>query len=191
MKKLILASASPWRKKILTKAGFKFSVEESGYREDMSQKLSPRVLARTLALGKARKVAVRHQEAVILGADTFAVFRGELLGKPHTPKRAVAMLKMLSGKTHVLLTGFAIVDAKTNKSVTKVVATRVTMKKLSDEVIKSYVATGEPLKAAGAYVIQGNGAKLMKKTEGDVNNIAGLPIFDVVRELKKFAISAR
>ncbi|MEK7133493.1 MAG: nucleoside triphosphate pyrophosphatase [Patescibacteria group bacterium] len=191
MKKLILASASPWRKNILTKAGFRFTVEESGYKENMGLKLSPRVLARTLALGKVKKAATRHKDAVVLAADTFAVFRGELLGKPLTPKRAVQMLKMLSGKTHTLLTGFAIADSKTGKSVAKVVATRVTMRKLPEQEILDYVATGEPLNAAGAYVVQGGGAKLIQKTDGDINNIAGLPLLDVVAELKKFGVSAR
>ncbi len=190
MRKVILASVSPWRKAILAKAGFRFKVEESGYKENMKLGLAPRVLAGQLALGKAKKVAARHKDAIVIGADTFAVFRGELLGKPYTPKRAIQMLKMLSGKTHTLLTGFAIVDSKTGRSVTKVVGTRVTLRKLSDDEIKEYVKTGEPLNAAGAYVIQGGGARLMKKTEGDVNNIAGLPLTDVVEELKKFGISA-
>lgn len=191
MRKVILASVSPWRKEILAKAGFRFKVEESGYKENMKLELSPRVLARLLALGKAKKVAARHKDTVVIGADTFVVFRGELLGKPYTPKRAIQILKMLSGKTHTLLTGFAIVDSKTGKIVTKVVGTRVTLRKLSDDEIKEYVKTGEPLNAAGAYVIQGGGARLMKKTEGDVNNIAGLPLADVVEELKKFGVLAR
>src|SRR3989338_903833 len=113
MKKVILASVSPWRKKILTEAGVRFTVEESGYEEDMSIPLAPRALARRLALCKAEAVAKRHKDAVVIGADTFAVFRGKLLGKPHTEKRATEMLTMLSGKTHTLLTGFAIIDSKT------------------------------------------------------------------------------
>ena len=176
---------------MLASTGIPFRVEESGYKENMKLRVAPRALARRLALGKARKVARRHADAVVIGADTFVVFRGKLLGKPYTLKRAIQMLRMLSGKTHMLLTGFAIVDSKTNRSVSKVVGTKVTLRKLSVREIEEYVKTGQPLDAAGAYVIQGGGAKLMKKTEGDVNNIAGLPLADVVEALKKFGVSMK
>lgn len=189
MKKLILASVSPWRKKILTDAGIRFTVEESGYEENMKLPFAPRVLARRLALGKAELVAKRHKDTVVIGADTFAVFRGKLLGKPLTSARAIAMLTMLSGKTHTLLTGFAIVDSAAGRSISKTVGTRVTFRKLSGTEIAAYVKTGEPLKAAGAYVIQGQGAKLIEKTTGDINNIAGLPLADVLEALKKFDVS--
>ncbi|PIR83938.1 septum formation protein Maf [Candidatus Kaiserbacteria bacterium CG10_big_fil_rev_8_21_14_0_10_51_14] len=191
MRKVILASASPWRKKMLASTGIPFQVEESGYRENMKLKLAPRVLARRLALGKAKKVAARHRDVVVIGADTFVVFRGKPIGKPITPKRAVEVLLMLSGKRHTLLTGFAIVDSKTGRSFSKTVATHVTLRKLSKEEIERYVKTGEPLNAAGAYVIQGGGAQLMEKTEGDVNNVAGLPLADVVAGLKKFGLQGK
>ncbi len=186
--RIILASASPWRKKILSTTGIPFCVEESGYEEDMRLPLSPRVLARHLALGKARAVATRHNDAIVIGADTFVVFRGKLLGKPHTPARARTMLEMLSGKTHTILTGFAIVDSKTKRYVSKTVATRVTFKKLSAREISDYAQTREPLKAAGAYVIQGQGAKLIRKTSGDTDNVAGLPIAEVLKSLAKFSV---
>ena len=188
MKKVILASVSPWRKKILSTTGIPFTVEESGFEEDMSLPLAPRVLARRLALSKAEAVAKRHKDAVVIGADTFAVFRGKLLGKPHTEERAREMLTMLSGKTHTLLTGFAIVDSKTGRHICKTVGTRVKFRKLSQTEISAYVKTGEPLKAAGAYVIQGQGVKLMEKTVGDINNIAGLPLSAVLGALKRFGV---
>lgn len=188
MKKLILASVSPWRRKILTEAGIRFTVEESGYKEDMKLPFAPRVLARRLALGKAQAVAGRHKNALVIGADTFAVFRGKLLGKPLTPARAIAMLTMLSGKTHVLLTGFSIVDSATGRHISKTVATQVRFRNLSQAEIAAYVDTGEPLKAAGAYVIQGQGARLIEKTVGDANNVAGLPLSSVKKELAKFGV---
>lgn len=188
MRKIILASVSPWRKKVLTEAGIPFTVEESGYEEDMSLALPPRVLARHLALGKANTAAARHADAVVIGADTFVVYRGALLGKPHTPKRAGEMLEMLSGKTHTILTGFAVVDSKTGKHISKTVGTRVKFRKLSPEEIAAYVKTGEPLKAAGAYVIQGEGARLVEKTTGDRNNVAGLPLSAVLETLGKFGV---
>ncbi|OGG77407.1 septum formation protein Maf [Candidatus Kaiserbacteria bacterium RIFCSPLOWO2_01_FULL_54_24] len=186
MRKIILASVSPWRKKILSRAGITFSTEESGYEENMSLDLPPRALARHLALGKAKAAAVRHKNALIIGADTFIVFRGALLGKPHTPARAIAMLKKLSGHTHTILTGYAIMDSKTGRCVTRTIGTRVTFRKLPLSEIREYVRSGEPLKAAGAYVIQGQGARLIEKTEGDVNNIAGLPLEALMKDLRRF-----
>jgi len=188
MRKLILASVSPWRRRILTETGISFSMEESGYEEDMSLKLPPRTLARHLALGKAKMAAARHADSVVIGADTFVVFRGQLLGKPHTPKRAIEMLEMLSGRTHTILTGFAVVDSKSGRHVAKTSGTRVTFRKLSSEEIREYVATGEPLKAAGAYVIQGKGERLVRKAVGDRNNIAGLPLAALLKELAKFGV---
>ena len=189
MRKIILASASHWRKKILASTGVPFVVEESGYKENMSLPLAPRVLARHLALGKARMAAARHKDALIIGADTFGVFRGKLLGKPHTALSARAMLSMLSGKTHTLLTGFAILDSRTGRHISKSVGTRVTLKKLSALEISEYVATGEPLKVAGGYAIQGQGAKLITKIKGDRNNIAGFPLTAVLQELAKFGVA--
>lgn len=188
MRKVILASVSPWRKKILTEAGIPFTVEKSGYKEDMSIALAPRVLARRLALGKAKAAAARHKDAVVIGADTFVVYRGALLGKPHTPKRAGEMLGMLSGKTHTILTGFAVVDSKTGKYLSKTVGTRVKFRKLSPEEISSYVKTREPLEAAGAYVIQGRGSRLIQHTDGNPDNVAGLPLSAVLEALGKFGV---
>ncbi len=188
MRKIILASVSPWRKKVLSMTGIPFDVEESGYEEDMKLPLPPRVLARRHALEKARAVAARHKDAIVIGADTFAVFRGKLLGKPHTAARARVVLKMLSGKTHTILTGFAIVDSRTGRHISKTVGTRVTFRKLSAREIAVYVNTGESLKVAGAYAIQGHGAKLIKKIDGDWNNIAGFPLKAVLQELAKFGV---
>ena len=186
VRKIILASVSPWRKKILSRAGIKFSTEESGYEENMSLDLPPRSLARHLALGKAKATAARHKNALIIGADTFIVFLGALLGKPHTPSRAIAMLKKLSGHTHTILTGYAILDSKTGRHITRTIGTRVTFRILPLREIREYVRSGEPLKAAGAYVIQGQGWKLIEKTVGDVNNIAGLPLEALMKDLRTF-----
>jgi septum formation protein len=188
MRKVILASASPWRKNILETTRIPFVVEESGYEEDMTLKIQPRVMAKRFALGKARAVASRHKDAIVIGADTFVVFKGQLLGKPHTPSRARAMLTMLSGTSHSVLTGFAIIDTKTNREVSRVVETRVTFRILSKKEIADYVKTGEPLKAAGAYTSQSGGASFMKKIIGSHYNIVGLPIAEVVEELKKCGI---
>lgn len=186
MRKLILASESPWRRKILENAGISFTVEKSGYKENMGLKLSPPALAKKLALGKAAAVAKRHRNAIVLGADTLISFKGKILGKPRSRKLAAAMLKSLSGATHTIITGFAIVDSKTDRCAVKAISTKVTFKKLSASEIGEYVRTGEPLRAAGGYAIQGGGSKLIKKIRGDYNNVAGLPVGDIIRELERF-----
>ncbi|MDO8522491.1 MAG: Maf family protein [bacterium] len=189
MRKIILASESPWRRKILKDAGISFTVEKSGYKENMNLKLSPPALARKLALGKALAVASRHQNAIVIGADTFVVFNGKILGKPKTRVRASAMLKSLSGTTHSLLTGFAIVDSKTGRHITRVVTTKVTFRKLSSREIREYVQSGESLNAAGGYAIQGGGSELIKGIKGDYDNVAGLPLKELIIELNKFSHS--
>lgn len=188
MRKIILASASPWRRKILEDAGISFTVEESGYKENLNLKLSPTVLAKKLALEKALAVARRHKDAIVIGADTFVVFKGKILGKPKTRKRAVEMLNSLSGTTHSLLTGFAIVDLKTGKRIRKAVNTRVIFKTLSSREIEEYVKTGEPMRVAGGYAIQGGGLKLIKGIKGDYDNVVGLPLKELMVELKKFDV---
>lgn len=188
VKRIILASKSPWRKKILATTGILFSVEKSGYKENMNLKLAPPALAKKLALGKAMAVASRHKNAVVIGADTFVVFKGKILGKPRTPKLAREMLKNLSGTTHSLLTGFAIVDSKTGRHITKSVSTKVAFRKLSLRKIDAYVKTGEPLRAAGGYAIQGGGSKLIKGIKGDYDNVVGLPLKELLVELRKFDI---
>lgn len=125
MKKIILASKSPSRKMLLEKIGLDFVVEASDFEEDMSIDLPAVELIQVLAKGKAENVAAKHEEGIVIGADTFIEFEGEYLGKPHTPKRAKEMLRRLSGKSHLIYTGFAVVDANTNKAVTRAVETKV------------------------------------------------------------------
>ena len=188
VKKIILASQSPWRKDILSKTGIPFSVEESGYEEDMSLKIPPRELAKRLALGKAEMVATRRPDALVIAADTFVVFGRHIIGKPHTPKRAREVLTMLSGKWHTIITGFAVIDGGSGKRVVRSVETRVHLRKADAKEIAAYVKTGEPLKVAGGYAIQGRAGALIDKIEGDYWNIVGLPLSAIVLELKKFGI---
>ena len=188
MKKLILASSSPWRKIILEKACIPFEVQVPDYEEDMTLRLSPPQLAVTLALGKARSVAIRHTNAVIVGADTFAVYKKELIGKPHTKTNATRILKMLSGKWHDVYTGLAVVDAKSGKFLSKTVHTRVHFRKLTSSEIRAYVESGEPLKAAGSYTSQNTGATFIDRIEGEFWSVTGLPIATLVPLLARFGI---
>ena len=113
---------------------------------------------------------------------------GRLLGKPDDAAHARRMLKQLSGKCHEVLTGFTIMDSGSGKTVSRVIKTKVYFKELSSRQIEEYVETGEPLGKAGAYAIQGLGAAMVDKIEGDYFNVVGLPVRALARELKKFGI---
>lgn len=188
MKTLILASGSPSRKEILGETGFPFTVDVSNYEEDMSLDMPPKELAMTLSRGKAQDVAKRHKNAVILAADSFGVFKGELLGKPHTLERAKEMLTTLSGQCHLFITGFTIIDSETNKEFTGVDETKVYFKKITQQEIDDYLTKENVLEKAGAYTIQGLGKNLIDKIEGDYNNVRGLPLAKVAQSLKDFGI---
>lgn len=186
--RIILASASPRRKEILGKTGLKFTVDVSEYEEDMSLGMPPHQLARFLSSEKAKTVAIKYRNALVIAADTFIVFKGGLLGKPHTEKEAKRMLTLLNGKAHSVITGFTIIDTNTKKKLSRSVETRVYFKKMTVQEIESYVRTGEPLDKAGAYAIQDLGAVIVKKIEGDYFNIMGLPLRSVTDTLKKFGV---
>ena len=187
-RKIILASASPRRREILSMTGLKFSVDAGGYEEDMDLALKPRRLARFLSSEKAKAIAVKYINALVIAADTFIVFRGSLLGKPHTRVEARRMLDLLNGKTHSVITGFTIIDTSTKKKLSRSVETRVYFRKLTVEEIEAYIGTGEPLDKAGAYAIQGIGAVIVKKIEGDYFNVMGLPLSSLTEALKKFGV---
>ncbi len=189
MKKIILASQSPWRKTILEKLGLIFEVVVSNYEEDMTRSLPPHVLALTLARGKAEAVAAKHRDALIIAADTFIIFGDELMGKPGTPERAIEMLTKLSGKWHEIITGFVILDGETGQEAEQLVSTRVHLRDADEKEIAAYVATGEPLNVAGGYAVQGRAGALIDRIEGDYWNIVGLPMSALVVELKKFGIT--
>ncbi|MEK7181359.1 MAG: nucleoside triphosphate pyrophosphatase [Patescibacteria group bacterium] len=186
--KIILASTSLSRKELLQKIGLKFQAEDSGYEENMKENLPPHALAKKLSRGKAEVVAKRHKNAIIIAADTIVVLGKEVMGKPHSAKGAKEMLKKLSGKSHSIITGFTIINAKTGKIISQSIETKVHMKKLSPQIIATYVNSKEPLDKAGAYAIQGLGSILIDKIEGDYSNIVGLPLAPLVVALKKFGV---
>lgn len=188
MKKIVLASASPRRKELLEGTGLKFEVDASDYEEDMSVRMEPHKLARFLSREKAKAIAERHKNALIIAADTFIVFKGRLLGKPHTGKEATKMLEMLSSKSHSVITGYTVLDTGTKKVVTGSEETKVYFKRLSEKEIRNYVRTKEPLDKAGAYAIQGLGAVIVERIEGDFFNVVGLPLSALVESLKKFGV---
>ena len=189
MKKLILASASPRRKELLQKIGLKFEVDASNCAEEIDPAALPEELVRRISIDKAKAVAPRHQNAVIIAADTIGVIGKKVLGKPHTAAEARKMLAQISGKAHLVITGLTVLDTATDKIITKTVTTKVYIKKLTPLEIDAYVATGEPLDKAGAYGIQGLGAVIVERIEGDYYNVVGLPLFTLTEVLKEFGIS--
>lgn len=182
MRKIVLASASPRRRALLKQIGLRFVVDPSNYDEKID---SPEILS----LHKAQEVVKRHKDALIIAADTLVVYKDKILGKPKTAQSAKAMLRLLSGKMHIVITGFAVLDTKNGQCVTKSVETKVFMKKLSSREINSYVATGEPLDKAGGYGIQEQGSIFVRKIEGDFFNVVGLPLSALAEVLKKFGIT--
>ncbi len=187
-KEIILASASPRRKELLELIGLQFKVDPGDYKENMNLKLSPHELARALSLEKAKSVAGKYNNAIIIAADTFVIIRGQLLGKPRTEEEARRMLVLLDGATHSVITGFTILDTDTGKKISRSVETKVTFKKLTEKEINAYVKTKEPLDKAGAYAIQGLGSIFVKRIEGDYFNVIGLPLYPLVECLAEFGI---
>ena len=189
MKTIILASASPRRKVLLEKIGLIFEVEPSNYEEDMLMRLEPHGFAQKLSLEKARVVAGKHKNSIVIAADTFIVFGGQILGKPHTEKDAREMLEAISGKYHSVITGFSIIDTGKNKTLSKSIETKVYIRKLTLAEIDSYVKSKEPLDKAGAYAIQGLGSVFVEKIDGDYYNVVGLPLSALTEALKEFGVN--
>jgi septum formation protein len=188
MKRIILASASPRRKDLMEQIGLQFEVEPSNYDEETMLGSEPHEMAKKLSLGKARTAARKHRNAIIIAADTFVVFGDRVLGKPRTDYEARKMLRALNGQAHSVITGFTILDTETGKVVSRSVETRVHMRKLTLKDIDRYVRSKEPLGKAGGYAIQGLGAVLVERIDGDYSNVVGLPLSALVECLEKFGV---
>ncbi|MCX6004020.1 MAG: Maf family protein [Chloroflexi bacterium] len=189
MKRIILASASLRRKALLEQIGLKFTVDASVQEDTEFVGQEPHQLAREISLKKAESVANGYPDAVIIAADTFGVIGNRVIGKPHSEAEARAMLTALSGKSHTVITGFTVLDTLTRKAVSRSVETTVYMKQITKSEIETYVKTGEPLDKAGAYAIQGLGAVLVDKIEGDYFNVMGLPLYALTEVLKEFGVN--
>ncbi len=187
-RKIVLASSSPRRKELLSLTGLTFTIDPSSYEEVLVPGVKPGLLARRLSSEKAKAVAKKYNNALIIAADTFIVFRHHLMGKPHSEKEAVRMLCLLNGGAHSVITGFTILDTATAKKLSRSVETKVWFRKLTKKEIISYVKTGEPLDKAGAYAIQGRGSLIVEKVEGDYFNVIGLPLCSLAEALKKFGV---
>lgn len=183
---LLLASASPRRQAILEQLGLDFEVVppplEAERRWDGAE--LPAAYAREIAVAKARAVAARRSDALVLGADTIVVLDGDVLGKPVDPGEARRMLARLGGREHVVHTGIAVVTPEGAEG-SAVEATAVAIRSLSPAEVEAYVATGEPLDKAGAYGIQGLGAALVEGVRGCYFNVMGLPVARMLTLLRE------
>ena len=183
---MILASASPRRARILRDLGLSFEVVVSGVDETMAPHEDPAAAAARIACDKARFVAGQGAGRPVLAADTMVVCDGRVLGKPGTPEASVAMLRLLSGRTHDVVTGVCAIAGGVERS--GVERTAVTFAVLDEAEIAWYVATGETLDKAGAYHVDGRGALFIRSIEGSPSNVAGLPVTLVRRLLREVGV---
>lgn len=182
--RLILASASPRRAEILTSLGIPFTVDPADVDETPRPGETPDQTAARLASAKAAAVAQRHPGAPILAADTLVVLDGAVLGKPVDDADAARMLSRLSGREHRVVTGVCL-RADAGPGTTLVEWSRVRFAPLSEDEIRWYVATAEPREKAGAYAVQGLGARFIEGIEGSFTNVMGLPARAVYRLLRE------
>lgn len=184
---IILASQSPRRAQLLRQIGQRFETLVSGAEEQFDPALTPAENARVLSLKKAADVASRITRGIVLGADTIVVLDGALLAKPESEADARRMLRLLSGRTHTVYTGFALVDAETKKQYIDCEQTDVTFRSLDDDEIAAYAASGSPMDKAGAYGIQDDfGAVFVERICGDYYTVVGLPLSKVYCALQLF-----
>ena len=181
---LILASASPRRKELLSLFHIPFEIRIADIDETMDPTLPP--AAEVARVSKLKAMAIScEQDDVIVAADTIVVCQGRVLGKPHTEAEAVAMLNLLSGRDHQVMTGMTVLHGEQARTVTEV--TDLHFRSLSQKEIARYVATGEPMDKAGAYGIQGGAALFCTHMVGDYYNVMGLPVCRLGQLLREIA----
>ena len=182
--RIILASTSPRRRDILALLGVPFEVRPPDFRETTRDDLTAGEEALELALGKARSVASVEPDALVVGGDTLIALDGEKIGKPEDAEDAASILRRLSGRTHRILTGVALIHHATGREQTHLKRVEVRMRHSSDAEIAGYVAQGESMDKAGAYSIQGKGHRLIESIRGDYLAAVGLPLRPIADYLR-------
>jgi septum formation protein len=185
--KLILASGSPRRKELLEKLQIPFQIISSNSDETISAHLSPEETVVELASRKAMAVYNQHQDSAIIGADTIVALDGEVLGKPKDREHAKTMLWKLSGRTHEVFTGVAVIYKGQTSTIYE--KTDVSFWELSEKEVEHYLDSGEPFDKAGAYGIQGFGALFVKRINGDYYSVVGLPVSRLTRLLRELKLA--
>lgn len=187
---IILASNSPRRKELMGKLVKKFRIIPSEYEEDMTKKLQPVEMALEFSKGKAENVARRLKTGIVIGIDTFVVYKNKKLGKPHTREKAKEMLKIISGKTVKVISGICLINIDKKTIIQDIVETDVKMKKMDENEISEYVATDEPLDKAGAFAMQELGGAFVERIDGCYSNVIGFPMNKIYTSLKKIGYDA-
>lgn len=187
--KMILASASPRRQELLKYIVPAFEVIPADVDETLPEGIVTDKAAEFLAAKKAGHIAKRYPDCTVIGSDTVVIIDGVILGKPADKSDAERMLRLLSGRTHKVITGVCLACGEVSESFS--CETKVEFYPLSEEEIRDYISTGEPADKAGAYGIQGYGSVLVRGIEGDFFNVMGLPVAMLKRRLEKFNAKIR
>jgi len=195
MKKIILGSASPRRKELLSQIGVPFEVRVSN-KEEVYTNTVPKEIVKELALMKAENVAseIPARNVIVIGAETRVVHEEQILGKPKDEQEAFEMIRSLQGDTHQVYTGVAVLDFDENGEKTVIshaVETKVSVNPMSTEEIQKYIESKEPMDKAGAYGIQGKALLFVKEIQGDYNNVVGLPVARLYQELKEMGLEPK
>jgi septum formation protein len=187
--RVVLASASPRRRELLNLIGIEHEVIPANIDETMRAREAPRRHAERLAREKASTIAKRDPDLITIGADTIVVINRKVLGKPADVDQAARMLAMLSGREHMVITAVAVSRGKKLRSAVEEV--RVKFRRLREDEIEAYIATGEPMDKAGAYGIQGYGATIVERIEGDYFAVMGLPLVRLVGLMRDVGVYYR
>jgi len=187
--RVVLASSSPRRRELLELIGISHEVQPANIDETMRPREAPRRHAERLAREKASAMATRDPETITIGADTVVVINRKVLGKPSDREQAAWMLGMLSGREHTVITAVAVSRGKKLRSAIEEV--RVKFRRLRDHEIEAYIATGEPMDKAGAYGIQGYGATIVERIEGDYFAVMGLPLVRLIGLMRDVGVNYR
>ncbi len=186
MKDIILASKSPRRRDLLNKYGVDFQVVTREVEEFEYNREYPEEYAMSLAFQKAYEVAQEKEKSIVIASDTIVSYNGEILEKPKDRKDAYEMLKKLSGQRHAVITGLSVINLEDSIKLVEYEKSWVYFKKIDEDTIKSYIASGEVFGKAGSYAIQGLGGLLVEKIDGSYDNIVGLPVNKLESLLKKY-----
>lgn len=186
MEEIILASSSPRRKEILEKYKIFPTIISSDIVEKINIGEKPEQIAMSLAFQKAYNISKTYPDKIVIGADTIVCYKKQILGKPKDSDDAFRILKLLNGNEHNVITGISIIQYSSNIKIVDYENTIVKFRNLSDDKLKEYIHTNEPMDKAGAYGIQGYGALLVEKINGCYLNVVGLPLVKLDFLLNKF-----
>lgn len=186
---IILASASPRRRELMKLITDSFTAVSTDADETIPEGIPPMLASEYLSTIKALSVSLKNPDAIVIGCDTTVIADGEILGKPADKEQCRGYMELLSGRTHQVVTGCTIMNGSSTVSFSE--TTDVTFRKLSEDEIEAYISTDEPYDKAGGYGIQGRGALLVEKINGDYFNVVGLPVSRLNQELNKLLSSIK